>query len=120
MDRINVREFRATFGRLTMPVEVLRGTETIGVYYPNGTNRDVTPGLPGLRAFPLLDELSSEVDSKSVQRRKNVMAGKPMNDGLSSEPIPSKSVSEMRPDQVRAAQRTKQHELLSKINGKSK
>lgn len=37
IERLNIREFRANFSRLTEPVEVLRGTETVGFWYPGQT-----------------------------------------------------------------------------------
>lgn len=34
MKRMNVRTFRNSFSRVTEPIEVLRGTQTLGVFYP--------------------------------------------------------------------------------------
>jgi len=50
MERMNVREFRAGFSTLTEPVEVLKGTQTIGFFFPG--DKDPRMGVPTPRFQP--------------------------------------------------------------------
>lgn len=56
--RMNIREFRANFSTAREPIEVLKGTETIGWFYPGSTPPLVTPRW----ARGLLDTQTRDVD----------------------------------------------------------
>ncbi len=44
MKRIGVSQFRQTFITLREPVEILKGVETIGTFYPAGSEKTLYPG----------------------------------------------------------------------------
>lgn len=53
MKRMNIREFKAGFHRVTEPIEVLRRTETIGIFYPTGFG---PPTVSRVSGFPPVRE----------------------------------------------------------------
>jgi hypothetical protein len=45
MLRMNVREFRTSFSKIAEPVEILKGTQTIGWFYPGEVSPEFTKTL---------------------------------------------------------------------------
>jgi len=87
MERMSTRTFRESFSRLTEPVEVLKGVETIGFYYPGARNPTLGV-LGGDEAYQLIPgKVSSEMPTMRPGQAPRSVTAPPAQERFNTRPF---------------------------------